>query len=135
MVVTTSELTALLGVLVPFVIAVFGGIGAWALRLVIRAVDKVEAANKERLERLEGVDETLRKVQEENAADRAARAEKDAETAASLQELRGIVLDQKELIEDMTPVVIWVRDGANPPVPSITWRISQYLERKLHQND
>ena len=135
MIVTTSELTNLLGVLVPFVITVFGGAVAWGLRFVIRAVDKVEAANKERLERLEGVDETLRKVQEENAADRAARAEKDAETAANFQELRGIVLDQKELIEDMTPVVIWVRDGAKPPVPSITWRISQYLERKLHQND
>lgn len=35
-----------------------------------------------------------------------------------------------ELIEGMVPVVLWVQNGARPPIPSLSWRILQHLRSR-----
>lgn len=35
-----------------------------------------------------------------------------------------------EPIEDMVPVVLWVQNGARPPIPSLSWRILHHLRSR-----
>ena len=51
-----------------------------------------------------------------------------AEHARRLRVVEESLRDRDELIDDMVPVVLWVQDGARPPVPSLSWRILQHLQ-------
>lgn len=51
-----------------------------------------------------------------------------AEHARRLRVVEEALRDRDELIDDMVPVVLWVQDGARPPIPSLSWRILQHLQ-------
>lgn len=51
-----------------------------------------------------------------------------AEHARRLRVVEESLRDRDELIDDMVPVVVWVQNGARPPVPSLSWRILQHLQ-------
>ena len=51
-----------------------------------------------------------------------------AEHARRLRVVEESLRDRDELIDDMVPVVLWVQDGARPPIPSLSWRILQHLQ-------
>ena len=51
-----------------------------------------------------------------------------AEHARRLVIVEESLRDRDELIDDMVPVVMWVQNGARPPVPSLSWRILQPLQ-------
>ena len=51
-----------------------------------------------------------------------------AEHARRLRVVEESLRDRDELIDDMVPVVLWVQNGARPPVPSLSWRILQHLQ-------
>lgn len=51
-----------------------------------------------------------------------------AEHARRLVIVEESLRDRDELIDDMVPVVLWVQNGARPPVPSLSWRILQHLQ-------
>lgn len=46
-------------------------------------------------------------------------------------ELRGVVRDQEELLDDWRAIGDWIRSGAEPPIPTLSWRILQ--ERADHE--
>jgi hypothetical protein len=51
-----------------------------------------------------------------------------AQHTRRLVALEGALRDRDELIDDMVPVVVWVQNGARPPIPSLSWRILQHLQ-------
>lgn len=51
-----------------------------------------------------------------------------AEHARRLRAVEESLRDRDELIDDMVPVVLWVQNGARPPIPSLSWRILQHLQ-------
>lgn len=53
--------------------------------------------------------------------------EKVSSQTTRIDRLEGELRDSDELIADMVTVVLWVRDGARPPTPEMTWRIRHYL--------
>lgn len=46
-------------------------------------------------------------------------------------ELRGVVRDQAELLDDWRAIGDWIKGGAQPPIPTLSWRILQ--ERADHE--
>lgn len=55
------------------------------------------------------------------------------ESAGHARRLRVVeeaLRDRDELIDDMVPVVLWVQNGARPPIPSLSWRILQHLRSR-----
>ena len=46
-------------------------------------------------------------------------------------ELRGVVRDQAELLDDWRAIGDWINGGAEPPIPTLSWRILQ--ERADHE--
>ena len=46
-------------------------------------------------------------------------------------ELRGVVRDQEELLDDWRAIGDWITGGAQPPIPTLSWRILQ--ERADHE--
>ena len=46
-------------------------------------------------------------------------------------ELRGVVRDQAELLDDWRAIGDWINGGAQPPIPTLSWRILQ--ERADHE--
>ena len=46
-------------------------------------------------------------------------------------ELRGVVRDQAELLDDWRAIGDWIKGGAEPPIPTLSWRILQ--ERADHE--
>ena len=46
-------------------------------------------------------------------------------------ELRGVVRDQAELLDDWRAIGDWISGGAEPPIPTLSWRILQ--ERADHE--
>lgn len=53
-----------------------------------------------------------------------------AEHARRLVIVEESLRDRDELIDDMVPVVVWVQNGARPPIPSLSWRILQHLRSR-----
>ena len=45
--------------------------------------------------------------------------------------LRGVVRDQAELLDDWRAIGDWITGGAEPPIPTLSWRILQ--ERADHE--
>ena len=45
--------------------------------------------------------------------------------------LRGVVRDQAELLDDWRAIGDWINGGAQPPIPTLSWRILQ--ERANHE--
>ena len=45
--------------------------------------------------------------------------------------LRGVVRDQAELLDDWRAIGDWINGGAQPPIPTLSWRIVQ--ERADHE--
>ena len=45
--------------------------------------------------------------------------------------LRGVVRDQAELLDDWRAIGDWINGGAEPPIPTLSWRILQ--ERANHE--
>ena len=45
--------------------------------------------------------------------------------------LRGVVRDQAELLDDWRAIGDWIKGGAEPPIPTLSWRILQ--ERADHE--
>ena len=45
--------------------------------------------------------------------------------------LRGVVRDQAELLDDWRAIGDWINGGAQPPIPTLSWRILQ--ERADHE--
>lgn len=45
--------------------------------------------------------------------------------------LRGVVRDQAELLDDWRAIGDWITGGAQPPIPTLSWRILQ--ERANHE--
>ena len=54
-----------------------------------------------------------------------------AATATERDELRGVVRDQAELLDDWRAIGDWINGGAEPPIPTLSWRILQ--ERADHE--
>lgn len=80
----------------------------------------------ERLDRqiadLQGTVESLNK--------RVRQLEEDARTDhAQIAELRGEVRDRDEALADVVPILDWVRAGAKPPPPELTWRLRLFMEQ------
>ena len=46
-------------------------------------------------------------------------------------ELRGVIRDQAELLDDWRAIGDWITGGAEPPIPTLSWRILQ--ERADHE--
>ena len=45
--------------------------------------------------------------------------------------LRGVIRDQAELLDDWRAIGDWINGGAQPPIPTLSWRILQ--ERADHE--
>ena len=45
--------------------------------------------------------------------------------------LRGVIRDQAELLDDWRAIGDWISGGAQPPIPTLSWRILQ--ERADHE--
>ena len=54
-----------------------------------------------------------------------------AATATERDTLRGVVRDQAELLDDWRAIGDWINGGAEPPIPTLSWRILQ--ERADHE--
>lgn len=111
-----GEILGLLGITIPLVSAAAGG----AVGLVLRIVDKhttreekAQAAKQEKQDKLEARVETLEVS--------------DREKTVEIHKLQDQVRDQSELIDDAVPLVVWVGEGANPPIPPVPWRWVQHL--------
>ncbi|OMH30663.1 hypothetical protein [Tersicoccus sp. Bi-70] len=48
---------------------------------------------------------------------------------AQIDELRGMVRDRDEALADVVPILDWVRAGAKPPPPELTWRLRLFIEQ------
>ena len=86
-----------------------------------RRVDRSTTVQSEWQKTLEGA---LTRQEEELKTLRA----ESAEHARRLRVVEESLRDRDELIDDMVPVVMWVQNGARPPVPSLSWRILQHLQ-------
>ena len=54
-----------------------------------------------------------------------------AATATERDTLRGVIRDQAELLDDWRAIGDWINGGAEPPIPTLSWRILQ--ERADHE--
>lgn len=62
-------------------------------------------------------------------ADNAALRERVTRLERSNTELAGALRDRDELLDDMVPLALWIRDGRTPPAPVLTWRIREHLRK------
>ena len=54
-----------------------------------------------------------------------------ASTITERDTLRGVIRDQAELLDDWRAIGDWINGGAQPPIPTLSWRILQ--ERADHE--
>lgn len=116
-----GEILGLLGITIPLVSAAAGG----AVGLVLRIVDKhttreekAQSAKQEKQDKLES------RVVALEVSDR--------EKTVEIHKLQDEVRDKTELIDDAVPVMIWVGEGAEPPVPALSWRWMNHLKPRKH---
>ena len=87
-------------------------------------LDKLLAGMSSEIGRLKADVETLKTVLAATTNERdTLRTERD--------ELRGVVRDQAELLDDWRAIGDWINGGAQPPIPTLSWRILQ--ERADHE--
>ena len=87
-------------------------------------LDKLLAGMGDEIKRLKADVESLKTVLAATATERdTLRTERD--------ELRGVVRDQAELLDDWRAIGDWINGGAQPPIPTLSWRILQ--ERADHE--
>lgn len=126
---TTDELIRLLAIIIPAALTVGAGLGSMVLRAVNRATLKAEKAEEERRAKLERLSDQVEELQRSNDTMQAS----NEELRIELRQVRDTMRDREELVEDMTPIIVWVKDGAEPPVPEVGWRINRHLERWLRK--
>ena len=87
-------------------------------------LDKLLAGMSSQIKELKADVESLKTVLAATATERdTLRTERD--------ELRGVVRDQAELLDDWRAIGDWINGGAEPPIPTLSWRILQ--ERADHE--
>ena len=87
-------------------------------------LDKLLAGMSSEIGRLKADVESLKTVLAATTNERdTLRTERDT--------LRGVVRDQAELLDDWRAIGDWIRGGAEPPIPTLSWRILQ--ERADHE--
>lgn len=87
-------------------------------------LDKLLAGMGDEIKRLKADVESLKTVLAATTNERdTLRTERD--------ELRGVVRDQAELLDDWRAIGDWINGGAQPPIPTLSWRILQ--ERADHE--
>ena len=87
-------------------------------------LDKLLAGMSSEIGRLKADVESLKTVLAATTTERdTLRTERD--------ELRGVVRDQEELLDDWRAIGDWITGGAEPPIPTLSWRILQ--ERADHE--
>lgn len=97
--------------------AVLGALLVWWARRVDRSTTVQSEWQKTLESALTRQEEELKSLRTESA-----------EHARRLVIVEESLRDRDELIDDMVPVVLWVQNGARPPVPSLSWRILQHLQ-------
>ena len=87
-------------------------------------LDKLLAGMSSEIGRLKADVESLKTVLAATTNERdTLRTERD--------ELRGVIRDQAELLDDWRAIGDWINGGAQPPIPTLSWRILQ--ERADHE--
>lgn len=87
-------------------------------------LDKLLAGMSSEIGRLKADVESLKTVLAATTNERdTLRTERDT--------LRGVVRDQAELLDDWRAIGDWIKGGAEPPIPTLSWRILQ--ERADHE--
>lgn len=87
-------------------------------------LDKLLAGMSSEIGRLKADVESLKTVLAATTTERdTLRTERDT--------LRGVVRDQAELLDDWRAIGDWISGGAEPPIPTLSWRILQ--ERADHE--
>lgn len=87
-------------------------------------LDKLLEGMSSQIKELKADVESLKTVLAATATERdTLRTERD--------ELRGVVRDQAELLDDWRAIGDWINGGAEPPIPTLSWRILQ--ERADHE--
>ena len=87
-------------------------------------LDKLLAGMSSEIGRLKADVESLKTVLAATTNERdTLRTERDT--------LRGVVRDQAELLDDWRAIGDWINGGAQPPIPTLSWRILQ--ERANHE--
>ena len=87
-------------------------------------LDKLLAGMSSEIVRLKADVESLKTVLAATTNERdTLRTERDT--------LRGVVRDQAELLDDWRAIGDWIKGGAEPPIPTLSWRILQ--ERADHE--
>lgn len=81
-------------------------------------LDKLLAGMSSEIGRLKADVESLKTVLAATTNERdTLRTERDT--------LRGVVRDQAELLDDWRAIGDWIKGGAEPPIPTLSWRILQ----------
>ena len=87
-------------------------------------LDKLLAGLGSEIDRLKADVESLKTVLAATTTERdTLRTERDT--------LRGVIRDQAELLDDWRAIGDWITGGAEPPIPTLSWRILQ--ERADHE--
>lgn len=87
-------------------------------------LDKLLAGMSSEIGRLKADVESLKTVLAATTNERdTLRTERDT--------LRGVIRDQAELLDDWRAIGDWITGGAQPPIPTLSWRILQ--ERADHE--
>lgn len=106
-----------LAAIIGAVASVIGALLVWWARRVDRSTTVQSEWQKTLEVALTRQEEELKNLRAESA-----------EHARRLVVVEESLRDRDELIDDMVPVVLWVQNGARPPVPSLSWRILQHLQ-------
>lgn len=87
-------------------------------------LDKLLKGMGDEISRLKADVESLKTILAATATERdTLRTERDT--------LRGVIRDQAELLDDWRAIGDWINGGAEPPIPTLSWRILQ--ERADHE--
>ena len=108
-------------VVLAAIITTSGAVIGYLLVSWAKRVDRSTSVQSEWQKTLEGA---LTRQEQELKSLRA----ESAEHARRLVIVEEALRDRDELIDDMVPVVLWVQNGARPPIPSLSWRILQHLQ-------
>lgn len=118
---TMGEMIAFLGLVVTALPMAVGGVVGFVLRVSDRHTEREDKAAAKRQADQDKVEERLAKLEQS-----------DRDKTVQIQKLEDKTRDQSELIEDAEPLVVWINDGAHPPVPVVGWRWLRYLSHRLH---
>lgn len=118
---TMGEMLTLLGFGVTLVPMAIGGVVGFVLKVSDRHTEREDKAAAKKQADQDKVEERLAKLEQS-----------DREKTVKIQKLEDKTRDQDELINDATPLVGWIHDGAHPPVPVVGWRWLRHLTQRHH---